>query len=65
LLRGTARAAGIILADARAAVRNSASRRVNDPVIGPLEDKREYDARSLTTNKAGKSQTARLANATT
>src|SRR5271169_7228308 len=43
-LRGAAMAAkgaaGIILADARAAVRNSASRRVIDPVIGVLQMRR-------------------------
>jgi hypothetical protein len=36
LLRGAANTAGSILADARAAVRNNASRRVNDPVTGLL-----------------------------
>jgi hypothetical protein len=64
LLRGAASAVGIRLADARAAVRNSASRRVNDPVIVLLKKKGDT-MRSQTTDKTGTSQTAGFVNATT
>jgi len=67
LVKGAAR---LILADARAAVRNSASRRVIDPVIcvlklKPLAHARRYDAAPRNAKETGTNLLAHFASSTT